>query len=207
MIKIIPGSEMREHPEIFDAVFSLRHKIFVEEMGWSDLASEDGRERDQFDNEFAVHHVALREGQVVGYQRTLPTVGPHLLSDVLPSLCEGAPPRSAKHWEVSRYCVSPSVREGRRGVGSVGSELIAGTVEWAIAAGVEKLVYEFEPTWLLRAAQLQFFVRPLGLLQQIGKQQVIAAELGITPYTLPAIRDFRGTHAPVIEDSSLRLAS
>jgi acyl-homoserine lactone synthase len=104
--------------------------------------------------------------------------------------------------------VTPDAREGRRGVGSVGSELIAGVVEWAIANDVSSLVYEFEATWLLRAVQLQFFVRPLGLLHKIGTQQIIAAELQITPHTLPAIRAFRGYDAPVIEEvEPLRRAS
>jgi acyl-homoserine lactone synthase len=208
MIKIIPGYAVHRYPAIFDAVHSLRHKVFVEEMGWTDLASDDERERDQFDDEHAVHHIAMRDGVVLGYQRTLPTSRPHLLTDVLHYLCDGDSPRGTQHWEVSRYCVTPASREGRRAVGSVGSELIAGVVEWAIDNDVSSLVYEFEATWLLRAVQLQFFVRPLGLLHKIGTQQIIAAELQITPHTLPAIRAFRGCHAPVIEEAEpLRRAS
>ncbi|HTJ02143.1 MAG TPA: acyl-homoserine-lactone synthase [Methylovirgula sp.] len=199
MIKVIPGYEAFRYPDIFDAVFALRHKVFVEEMGWSALASPNGRERDQFDDEHAVHHIALRDGVVLGYQRTLPTVRPHLLTDVLPQLCHAGSPRGPAHWEVSRYCVVPSAREGRRAVGSVGSELIVGVVEWALNRGITSLVYEFEANWLLRAVQLQFFVRPLGLLHNIGTQQIIAAELEITPHTLPTIRDFRGHQLPVVE--------
>lgn len=208
MIKVVPGYEAHLHPEIFDAVFALRHKVFVEEMGWTDLAAPDRRERDRFDDEHAVHHIAVRDGVVLGYQRTLPTMRPHLLTEVLPHLCEGAAPRGPEHWEVSRYCVTPAAREGRRAVGSVGSELIVGVVEWALANGIKSLVYEFEANWLLRAVQLQFFVRPLGLLHQIGTQQIIAAELQITPHTLATIREFRGHHMPVLEDvEPLRYAS
>src|SRR5580658_7340650 len=97
MIKIIPGYAADRYPAIFDAVHRLRHKVFVEEMGWSDLRSDNGRERDQFDDEHAVHHVAMREGAVLGYQRTLPTSRPHLLTDVMANLCEGDPPRGPRH--------------------------------------------------------------------------------------------------------------
>lgn len=208
MIKVIPGYQVGLFPDIFDAVFALRHQVFVEQMGWTELASNDRRERDQFDNEYAVHHVAMRDGKVVGYQRLLPTTRPHLLTDVLPHLCDGPAPSGAAVWEASRYCVAPAHREGRRTVGSVGSELIAGVVEWALDAGVESLIFEFEVNWLLRAAQLQFFVRPLGMLYQIANQQVIAAELTITPETLPTIREYRGHQAPVLEYCEpVRLAS
>lgn len=207
MIKIISGQDVDSYPEIFDAVFALRHKVFVEEMGWSELASDDERERDKFDDEFAVHHVAMRDGVVLGYQRTIPTTRPHLLTEVLPYLCESEPPTGPNHWEVSRYCVVPASREGRRAVGSVGSELIAGAVEWAIANDVSSLVYEFEANWLLRAAQLQFFVRPLGLLHRIGTQQIIAAELTITPKTLETIRAYRNFFEPVISEVDFALAS
>jgi len=169
-------------------------------MGWSDLDSEEQRERDQFDDEHAIHHIALRDGEVVGYQRVIPTERPHLLSEVLPHLCEGPIPRGPDRWEVSRYCVLPAHREGRRAVGSVGSELIAGVVEWAIANDVNSLVFEFEANWLLRAAQLQFFVRPLGLLHKIGTQQIIAAELTITRNTLETIRAHRNYYAPVLDE-------
>ncbi len=168
-------------------------------MGWRDLWSADGKEIDQFDTPAAIHQLAVAEGKVVAYQRLLPTIQPHLLSDVLRHLCDGPLPVAADCWEVSRYCVAPAHREGRRAVGSVGSAMIAAAVEWAQTVGVTRLVYEFEPSWILRALQLRFHVRPLGLLEQIERQQVIAAELRFSDRTLQTIREYRGHYEPVIE--------
>ena len=202
MIKIIPGTLVGAYPDLFDQIYRLRHRVFVEEMGWQDLECSTGRETDQFDNASAIHLVAIRDGQVAGYMRTIPTLQPHLLTEVLPYLCEGRPPRSKHTWEVSRYCVSKSQREGRRAMGSVGSELIAGVVEWALAYEVTDLVFEFEVMWIVRALQLQFLVEPLGRLQLMGKQQIVAARLSITSYTLPAIRTYRDHFEPVIEGTT-----
>jgi N-acyl-L-homoserine lactone synthetase len=95
VIRIVPGDAAQRYPAFFYAVHSLRHKVFVEKTRWSDLASDDGRER-------------------------------------------------------------------RRALGSIGGELIAGVVEWAIADGALRLVHEFEPIGLLRAVQSQFFARTPG---------------------------------------------
>lgn len=208
MITVIPGNRTAEYPEIFDAVHALRHRVFVDEMEWTDLASPDGRETDQFDDEHTVHLVSMQEGEVAGYIRVLPSERPHLLTDVLPDLQEVEYESGPDTWEASRYCVSPRWREGRRAFGSVGGELIAGLVEWSLASDVKHLIFEFEVNWILRALQLQFLVQPLGRLHQIGKQSVVAARLSITSTTLPAIRDKREHHQPVIRGlEPIRLAS
>lgn len=198
MIYVISGADVWRYEELFDQVYRLRHKVFVEDMGWEDLRSPDGREQDKFDDHHAIHHLCVRDGKVVGYQRMLPTTRPHLLSDIFPQLCVGTSPRGPGIYELTRYCVAPAHREGRRGVGSVGSELIAGLVEWGLQAGVHKAIIEFEPMWVLRAMQLQFLARPLGLQTRIGEQNIVATELTFNEHTLQTIREFRGHTEPVV---------
>ena len=199
-MRMISGRDAHKHPEVFEQIFKLRHHVFVREMGWEDLASPDGLEIDQFDTHDAVHLVSEQDGIVVGYIRALPTTKPHLLTDVLPQLCQvETSPCGENVWEMSRYCVHPDYRRGRWSQGSTGSEVIAGTVEWAIQSGVNKLVFEFEPNWVLRAMQLQFLVRPLGLLHKIGHQYVVAAELTLTDGTLQTIRQNREVDRPVLK--------
>lgn len=197
MILVISGADAIRYPELMRQVYKLRHDVFVGELGWTDLASPDGMERDQFDHPDAIHHLCMRGDEVVGYQRMLPTLQPHLLSDVFPELCEGPCPRAIDTFELTRYCVAPAHREGRRGVSSVGSELMAGFVEWGLASKVNKVIIEFETIWVLRALQLKFLVRPLGFETQIGKQKIVATLVEFNAATLRAIRDYRGQHAGV----------
>lgn len=203
MIRIVSGAEVRQHPELFRQVHALRHRVFVDEMHWEELRSPDGLEIDRYDDAHAVHHLALREiqgeQQVAGYQRMLPTTRPHLLSRELAHLCAEGAPSGPQTWEVTRYCVAPAFREGRRAVGTVGSELLAATVEWAIECHVASLLYAFEASWIGRAVQLGFRVRSLGFPAQIENQTIVAAELIHGPRTLATIREYRKHHEPVVE--------
>jgi acyl-homoserine lactone synthase len=199
MIYILSGQDAKRYPALMEQVHRLRHHVFVRELGWSGLDSPGGLERDQFDRDDAVHHICVRDGKVAGYQRMLPTLEPHLLSDVFPELCQGPLPRGLDTYELTRYCVDPAYREGRRGVSSVGSELMAGFVEWGLACGVDKVIIEFETIWVLRSLQLKFLVRPLGFETKIGNQQIVATLLEFNRGTLQAIRDYRKYWGQVAE--------
>lgn len=197
MIYALTTYELTERPELWEAVRKLRHQIFVEEMGWEDLRRSDEMEIDQFDHQEAVHHLCMRHGKLAGYQRMLPTTRPHLLTDVLQDLCEGEPPSGDNVWELTRYAVAPAFRDGRRGVSTVGSELIAGFVEWGLSRGVNQVIIEFEPMWVLRALQLSFLARPLGYQRTYGRQQVVATLLTFNEHTLEVVRGRRNQHTPV----------
>ncbi len=118
MIHIVTPENDYLYRDEMEQVYRLRHKIFVEQLGWHNMAKPDGREIDQFDNKYAVHMLYIEEGQVLGYQRLLPTTRPHLLSDIMPELCEVEQPVGANIWEISRHCVAPGHRCGGRYVES-----------------------------------------------------------------------------------------
>lgn len=110
MLMVIPGSDISRHAALMDRVFRFRHSIFVDEKAWTDLRQPDGRERDQFDDENAIHHVCLRGDEIVGYQRLLPTTRPHLLTEVLRDLCRERPPTGPRIFEWTRLCVAQGWR-------------------------------------------------------------------------------------------------
>ena len=86
MIEILTGIRPGQS-RLLDEAMRLRHKVFVEEKGWSRLRRPDGRDIDEFDTPATVYHVAVVNGEVAGTQRFNPTMGPHLLSEVHPDLC------------------------------------------------------------------------------------------------------------------------
>ena len=99
-------AELMERPDLWRAVHKLRYEIFVEEMGWDALQRTDRLEIDQFDHDEAVHHLVIRNGELAGYQRMLPTTRPHLLTEVLQDLYVGTPPSGRNVWELTRYAVA-----------------------------------------------------------------------------------------------------
>jgi acyl-homoserine lactone synthase len=112
MIHVVTPENEHFYRDEMDQAYRLRHKVFVEEMGWKNMAKPDGREMDQFDTKHAVNMLYIEGGNVLGYQRLLPSTRPYLLSEVMPELCEVERPVGAHIWEVSRHCVAPGHRSG-----------------------------------------------------------------------------------------------
>jgi len=184
----------------------LRHQVFVEEMGWHNLAKPDGRETDQFDNKHAVHMLCIEHREVLGYQRLLPTTRPHLLSDIMPELCEVEQPIGADIWEISRHCVAPGHRQGGGYASPIANALGSGLLEWALECGVSKFIIVIEPTGLLPLVQLHFQPLPLGLPHKINEREVLAVTLTFDEGTLERFRELRGNRGRVLAESFERPA-
>ncbi|AZO05127.1 MULTISPECIES: acyl-homoserine-lactone synthase [unclassified Mesorhizobium] len=190
MLHIITNENVDLYAEEMQQAFHLRHKVFVEERGWSELRRGDEREIDQFDNEHAVHMLFIDDdGRVIGYQRLLPSTQPHLLSEVLYSLCEGDRPVGPNIWEWTRYCVEAGHRERGRMLSPVANALLSGVVEWGLHNGVDTIIIEMNPLWLLRLVQLHFRVTPLGVPRIISGEETLAVTASFDERTLARLRE------------------
>uniref|UniRef100_Q11FX5 Acyl-homoserine-lactone synthase n=1 Tax=Chelativorans sp. (strain BNC1) TaxID=266779 RepID=Q11FX5_CHESB len=196
MLLIINSQNAHRHRKEMDEAFRLRHRIFVEEKGWTDLRSDHGRETDHFDDEHAVHMLYITDERVVGYQRMLPTTRPHILSEVLPELCESERPAGPEIWEWTRYCVEPGYRERGRMLSPVANALLSGIVEWGLETGVSTILIEMNPLWLLRLVQLHFRVVPLGIPRPIGGEETLAVAASFDRRTLARLREMRNSGKP-----------
>jgi acyl-homoserine lactone synthase len=145
----------------------------------------------------------IRDGLVLGYQRMLPTIRPHLLSEVMSDLCEGDHPVGPDIWEWTRYCVARPYRERGRALSPIANDLLSGIVEWGLNNGISSIVIEMDPIWLLRLVQLYFRVTPLGLPKRYGPSDVIAVTAAFDTRTLKRLREMRGDHRSVIANTAL----
>ena len=207
MLRVIHGSELGSHQKLMDRVFRFRHTVFVDEKGWEDLRHPDARERDQFDDDHAIHQVCLRDDEIVGYQRLLPTARPHLLTDVLGDLCRTKPPRGPRIFEWTRFCVAPGHREVRPRANGAFLELAQGVVEWGMAHRVDTVTVAIDWRLMVIAMQLRFFVRPLGFPRKIGRDEVVALRMSFTRETLDAICQARGSNGSVLEHPMPQIAA
>lgn len=198
MLVVVDRGNFNQHRDLLDRAFRMRHDIFVEEKGWEDLRRTDGLERDQFDDEHAVHHVLLHDDEIVGYQRLLPTTRPHLLTTVLGDLCHTKPPRGARVAEWTRFCVAPSHRETRPRSNGVFLELAQGVVEWGMANNIDTVSVAIDWRLMVIAMQLRFFVRPLGFPKKLGREEIVALRMSFNRETLAAIHEARGSTDPVL---------
>lgn len=209
MIRIARGDQICWFYSEMEQAMRLRHKVFVDEMKWEDLRKEDERETDQFDDEHAIHMFAMEGATVIGYQRLLPTTRPHLLSHVLPELCETESPNGQNIWEWTRYCVEKTHRERGRALSPTANHLLSAIVEWGLRSGVDRIIIEMDPLWLLRLVQLYFRVTPLGLPKRMGDKDVLAVVAAFDERTLLRLQEMRGNASSAIEEPgrSLRLVA
>lgn len=204
MIHIVTAENIRDYADQMDQAFRLRHDVFVDEMGWNDLRREDQREIDQFDDPRAVHMLCIDEqGSLIGYQRMLPSMRPHLLSEVLPHLCDGDFPVGPHIWEWTRYCVVKAHRDRGRMLSPAGNMLLSGIVEWGLESGISKIIIEMNPIWLLRLVQLHFRVMPLGIPQTVGGDSIVAVTAAFDKRTLARLRETRGNSLKAISSQPI----
>jgi acyl-homoserine lactone synthase len=201
VIHIVTPENDSHYRDEMDQAYRLRHRVFVEEMGWTEFAKPNGREIDQFDNKHTVHMLYIDHGKVLGYQRFLPTTRPHLLSEVMPELCDVERPVDAHTWEISRHCVMPGQRSGGRFGCAIALSLAIALVEWGLECGISKFIIEIEPTGLLPLVQLHFRPMPLGLPRKIGGKDFIALTLTYDEKTLERLREMHGSRRRVLAES------
>jgi acyl-homoserine lactone synthase len=90
VIRYIDKTNIHTFSRTMDQLFRVRHAVFVQEKGWTQFDRDGIFEKDQYDTEDASYVVSLDDrGDVVGCFRLYPTVLPHMLSEVFPTLVEG----------------------------------------------------------------------------------------------------------------------
>lgn len=190
MIEVISASKATAHKAKLNKAFKLRHKVFVEELGWEALRRPDGLEVDQFDDdEHAVHMLAWEGERLVGYQRLLPTTRPYLLTEVYPHLCDGEPPCGKNVFEWTRIAVERDHRGAGGGLGYVGAKLVLAMVEWCIERDVTSVIVETQPVQILKFIECCFIPRPLGVVHKIEGQSTIAIQAELDERTRDRLRD------------------
>ncbi|CAO4176899.1 acyl-homoserine-lactone synthase [Methylorubrum populi] len=207
MIHVVTAENMQDYAGALDQAFRLRHRVFVEELGWSNLARPDRREIDEFDDEHAIHLLAIDETEtVIGYSRLLPTTRPYLLPMVLPQLCEGTPPSSPQTVEWGRICVAESARTSGRRLNPTALALMTAIVEWGLPRGITSFVSEMPTSWILRLLQLHLHAVPLGLPHEIEGEEIVAVEAAFDRRSLRQLQNKRGDIRSVLSPSRTSVA-
>jgi len=178
--------------------FRTRHDIFVVERGWHAVARPDGLEKDQFDTDDAVYILGIENKRVYAGARLVPTVKPHLLSEVFPHLATTrGVPRDPGVFEWTRIFATKDKREGRNAGRTVGT-VICGMLEFCLEEGIYALSGVIDVWWLPRFHDMGWTVKPLGLPELVEKDWVVAVVMPIDEKTLRATRAFHGIEERVL---------
>lgn len=212
MIYVVDSLNAKDYPDLLDAMFRLRKRVFSDRLGW-DVQVTEGREIDLFDGLDPAHVISVNdEGNVVGCMRLLQTTGPHMLADVFSSILDGEPPlRSSTVWEATRFCVDTqrlSRGRGRNTISYVTSEVMIGAFEYAMAAGVQDAVAVIDPVMdrvLQRSGNAPYGY--LGSAKPMGKVVALAALMDCSEDRVSSIRAFSGIKGNVFAQQDMTIAA
>lgn len=113
-------SQLHLHGTAFYDYLALRKRFFVDTLGW-DIPHNDSVEMDQYDNPLAHYSLVVRDGQVVGGARAMPTTSSwgeytYMLRDAaagklpdIPNQVLESEVATTKVWECTRLVISDDV--------------------------------------------------------------------------------------------------
>ena len=205
MIQIITRDNRRLFHHALMEMHRQRKQVFIDRMNWR-LSESMGLEIDEFDSEEAMYLIDVdANGDVQQSARLLPTLSPHLMSEVFAKLCDDGPPRSARVWEASRFCPAPTIAKGapRR---ELLARMIAGILETSILFGIEKVSFVAGAALAPLAAQAGWNVCALGPKQRLGRERLIAMLADVTSDGLAAVRQRARLTGPVTRFADAGLA-
>ena len=193
MAIVAAGSSLGQHFAL-RSMFKARKKVFVDLLEWNVPVVDGLYEIDQFDDERATYVIVSDEcGRHKASARLLQTLGPHILGDLFPELCNHEVPRGLEVREITRFCIDPGLgtderREARK-------LLISALVDEALAAGVRKFTAVAELAWMRQVLAFGWSCQPLGLPREIGGTKLGALGIDIDERT-PGLLAREGIYLP-----------
>lgn len=161
MLHVISEADRNKNQNLLDQMYRLRAKQFQARRGWR-VSVTNGMEVDKFDALGAMYIIVSDGyGQLLASLRVLPTVGPHMLTDVFPDVMgSDTIIRHPLIWESSRFCVDTENCRAyaASGVNAVTKELLHGLFSTALDAGIINIVsvYDIFVERILRRAGCKF---------------------------------------------------
>jgi acyl-homoserine lactone synthase len=199
MIEVVTSRNAHQYTDALKDMFHLRHRIFVERMGWEALRKDDRLEKDQFDTDDAMYLLLTGDdGTVIGAHRMLPTTKPHLFSEVFPKACavKGVQ-RGEKILELTRTCVDEDQLD-KKATEMARKRIMVGLFEFCLRAGYEQVTI-FTPTDLLfRYLLIGIDIKPLGMPMDIDGNKQVAVIVTVNRQALDAMRFALGVPEPQV---------
>ncbi|AMN47862.1 hypothetical protein ACG33_12280 [Steroidobacter denitrificans] len=197
MIFIVNAENRRFLDSALMQMYRHRKAVFVDELGWN-IPHAGGLEMDRYDREDTIYLVARHRGErrIQASARLLPTLGPHLMSDVFPHTLHGGIPRGERIWEASRFCPAPDLGGRRRRLALLW-EVFCGLMETSLLFGIERIVFQAGTALLPLALRCGWDAAVLGPTLPCGNDRVTAVGVDITLQGLRSMRERFGIPSPV----------
>lgn len=162
MIRYVHSHELNKYPTLVDGMFRDRTLQFKDRMKWDVSVDSNGWERDQYDDLAPLYIIYENEdGTHGGSGRLMPTTGRTMIAEHFSHLTDGVVIQSPTVWEITRLCISPSVRSRREAMKITSSLLLAG-IDAGLRFGLEFYVAVFDEPMLRVYKHLDFVPDVMG---------------------------------------------
>ncbi|PSJ56242.1 acyl-homoserine-lactone synthase [Pseudaminobacter soli (ex Li et al. 2025)] len=187
-VHIVDWSNRRAYQRHLENYFRVRYEIYVDGRKWRQLERPIPLEIDAFDTKHSVYLLGIDEdGNIAGGSRLVPTLRPHVLSEVFPTLAGNEPPRGADVYEWTRFFIAPSLR--RSGGSSRAAGLVlCGLLEACLKLGIGRISVVCEAFWPERLEQLGWHVTRLGRVLNHPDGDILAMLIQVDEKTLESTR-------------------
>lgn len=188
MTHVIHGGLAAAEDALLAQMYQDRKRVFIDLLRW-DLPVLDGRyEIDQFDTPSTIYLIiAGTDGKHLGSMRLLPTTQPHVLGSIFPFLCEDSPPKAGNVWEISRLCLSRSIRASERL--QVRNRLATIATLFALDNGISAYCCVADMPWYQQILSFGWRCMPLGLPQDLPCGMLAALSIEIDEETPQLLHD------------------
>jgi N-acyl-L-homoserine lactone synthetase len=196
MVDIITAAEKEHFRSQLDAMFMDRRRVFVDLLKWDLPVNDGGFEIDQFDDDEAIYFVMSDlSKRHMGSLRLLRTLGPHILGELFPHLCEDGVPSRVDIYEITRLCLCPDLPASERLC--VRNRLISAMVDYALVHRIQGLTGVVAAHFLRQILSMGWRCQALGPLHRHGAGRIGAFYVDVdeaTPRLLQATRIYVPNH-------------
>ena len=177
MIEVVTSRNALLYQDALGDMFALRHRVL------------SGLQKDRFDTDDAIYLLLTKDdGTVIGTQRVLPTVGPHLFSEEFSQFCDvKGVQRGPKILELTDACVDEDALDPR-GRETARKRLMVGLFEFCLRAGYEKFTFVMPTESLFRYLLIGLNIKPLGLPVERDGERQVAVIVTVDSKALDAMR-------------------
>lgn len=203
MIHVVNSKNRHLYREQLEEHFRIRYEIYVKQRKWMALDRPDGREVDQFDNDDATYLLMLENKRVVGGTRFVPTLKPHLTSEVFPFLpnIKGVQ-RGHNIVEWTRIFL---IQE-KRGAEYL-KRICTGMLEYYLDEGYDAITVVMETWWIPRLLALRWDIEPLGIPQMYDGMEIVSALININMDNYLSLKEEQRIYSQLLvyNEGALRL--
>jgi N-acyl-L-homoserine lactone synthetase len=195
MIYEISGINATLGHELARNMFRDRKRVFADLLKWDVSIADNQFEIDQFDTSSATYIVATDESNCHrGSARLLPTTTDHILGTIFPNLCSGLVPRAPDCYEITRFCLSPSLTARERVVAR--KQLVTALAEYGLKMGIATYTGVAEKFWFDQIADFGWRCVNIGHLAA-ARHDLVALRIDLDQKTLGGL-EARGMRTELV---------